>query len=240
VKTYRAQASIAAAVVLLCSTPVDAQPQIGVSEGTSIDLGRVYRGAVVEKKLTVTNPGTEELVLGQIDASCGCTGTVVTSPRVAPGGSTTVLLHFNSRSFEGPIHKSITVNSNAADHPRFTIEFTADVVVEFAVDPAQFWFRNADVGRAHTTAVGVTNNGTEPVKFTGYVTRLKGLEVALPQNALAPGQTDSIRAVFTPAAVASIIIEDVKISTTSPRQKELVIPVFGNAREFTFDKAVDP
>ena len=84
-------------------------------------------------------------------------------------------------------------------------------------------------------AVAVTNNGTEPVEFSNCQTKLKGLEVTLPGGPLAPGQTDSIRAVFTPESAASIIIEDVRITTTSSRQKELIIPVFGNAREFKFE-----
>jgi hypothetical protein len=227
---------VAVAGFLTAIAPVAvAQPRIAVGEGMSLDLGRVYRGALVEKTLTVTNPGTEELVLGTIDASCGCTGTATAARNVPPGKSTTVILHFNSRSFEGPVHKSITINSNAADHPQLRVEFTAMVVVEFAVDPAQFWFRNADVARRHSAAVAVTNNGTEPVEFSNSQTKLKGLEVTLPKGPLAPGQTDSIRAVFVPESAASIIIEDVRIATTSSRQKELIIPVFGNAREFKFE-----
>jgi hypothetical protein len=226
---------IVAGILLAIAAVAVAQPRIAVGEGTSLDLGRIYRGALVEKTLTVNNPGTEELVLGAIDASCGCTGTAAAAKNVRPGGSTTILLRFNSRSFEGPIHKSITINSNAADHPQLQVEFTAVVVVEFAVDPAQFWFRNADVGRRNSSAVAVTNNGSEPVEFTDCQTRLKGLDVEFPKVPLAPGQTDSIRAVFIPESAASVIIEDIRIATTSSRQKELVIPVFGNAREFKFE-----
>jgi hypothetical protein len=64
--------------------------------------------------------------------------------------------------------------------------------------------------------------------------------VTLPAAPIAPGQTDSVRAVFTAEAAANIIIEDVRITTSSPRQQELVIPVFGNAREFTFEQAIEP
>lgn len=233
-RPWKARVTVAGIQLAIAAVAV-AQPRIAVGEGTSLDLGRVYRGAVVEKTLTVNNPGTEELVLGAIDASCGCTGTATAARSVPPGGSTTILLQFNSRSFEGPVHKSITINSNAADHPQLRVEFAAVVVVEFAVDPAQFWFRNAEVARRQRTAVAVTNNGTEPVVFSSCQTRLKGLEVTLPKGPLAPGQTDSIRAVFIPESAASIIIEDVRIATTSSRQKELVIPVFGNAHEFKFE-----
>jgi P pilus assembly chaperone PapD len=228
------------ALLLALAPPAGGQPRIAITEGASFDLGRIYRGTVVEKKLTVTNPGTADLVLGQVEASCGCTGTVVAETNVPPGGSTTILVHFNSRTFEGPVHKSITVNSNAVDHPQLKVEFTAVVVVEFAVDPAQFWFRNAEVGRRQEAVVAVTNNGTTPVEFSSYTTRLKGLSVTLPAAPIAPGQTDSVRAVFTAEAAANIIIEDVRITTSSPRQQELVIPVFGNAREFTFEQAIEP
>jgi hypothetical protein len=85
VKSHWSAWVAAAGFLTAIATVAVAQPRIAVSEGTSVDLGRVYRGALVEKTLTVTNPGTEELVLGAIDASCGCTGTA-TAAECPPGG----------------------------------------------------------------------------------------------------------------------------------------------------------
>jgi len=226
---------IVCSCLFLAAASGAAQPRITVREGTTLDFGKVYRGNVVERGLTIENTGTEVLVIGLIEASCGCTGTVLSDKTVPPGKTTSIAVTFNSRNFDGPIVKNITINSNAENNPRLQVEFKGTVIPEFGIDPAQFWFRDAQVGRQHHAAVSITNNGTETVEFRDPRTSLKGLAITLPQAPLPPGSTDTIRAVFSPKAEAHIIIEDVRITTTSSRQQELVIPVFGNAKEYKFE-----
>ncbi len=116
--------SVTAALLSLLAAAAGAQPKIGYGE-KKFDLGTIYRGEVIEHTLTLKNTGTELLLLGSIDASCGCTGTIASNKEIRPGETGTLAITFNSRSFSGTVHKSVTVNSNAVNEPRVVIEFTA-------------------------------------------------------------------------------------------------------------------
>ena len=72
------------------------------------DLGKIDRGVVAKKELTIKNAGTEKLVLGNVEVSCGCTGTVVSNKELLPGDTTSLLITFNSKNFNGPVHKTVT------------------------------------------------------------------------------------------------------------------------------------
>src|SRR5512135_672795 len=88
-------------IVCLCTSMLHAQPVLKVGEGTSLDFGTIYRGEQFERKLTLKNTGTDTLLLGNVEASCGCTGTMLSSNRLAPGESGSLLIKFNSKNFSG-------------------------------------------------------------------------------------------------------------------------------------------
>ena len=71
-------------IILTCAALTSglAQPKIQVVGGTKIDLGSIYRGAVVERKVMLKNIGSDTLVVSRVDPSCGCTGTVVSNDHI--------------------------------------------------------------------------------------------------------------------------------------------------------------
>jgi len=219
----------------LCFTTVLAQPKLEVGGGGSFDLGKIYRGAVVDRQLTLRNPGSDTLLLGRVDVSCGCTGTVVSSDRIPPGGAGTLRITFHSQNFTGPVHKSVTVHSNAEGASETTIQFTAQVIDEIGLNPQTLLFRNADVKRLNVLLISVSNNSVTPLSLTGYRTQMKGLVLKLPAEAIPPGGTVEIRAEFTPEAPVPLISEGVFLTTSNERRPEIYIQVFGNAREFSFE-----
>jgi len=223
--------SIACAIVSTAS----AQPKLQVVGGTKFDLGSIYRGAVVERKVSLKNIGSDTLIVSRVDPSCGCTGTVVSNDHISAGKTGTLLITFNSKNFSGPVHKSVTINSNAEDEPRTTIEFTATVIDEIVLAPPQLWFKNAEVGKATTITISIKNSGKDDLKLTGYRTQLQGLALKFPSEPIAPGKTVELVAEFTPERVIPVIGEAVFLGTNNPRQPEIYIPVYGNAKEFKFE-----
>ncbi|MEW6509959.1 MAG: DUF1573 domain-containing protein [Bacteroidota bacterium] len=224
---------IALMLAVVAATSSPAQPVLSVQGGTTFDLGRVYRGSVIERLLTLKNTGSDTLHLARVDVSCGCTGTMVSSKAIPPGGSGTLKITFNSKNFAGPVHKTVTVRSNAAGHEETVISFTADVVDEILLTPQNLLFRNAEVDRVNVTTITVTNNGSTPLGLTAFRTQLKGLILKLPSSPIQPGATAEIRAEFTPEAAAPLISDGVFVKTTNDRQPELFVQVFGNARNAT-------
>jgi len=211
-----------------------AQPKISVVGGTKFDMGTVDRGQAAQKKVILKNTGSDTLILGQVEVSCGCTGTVVSNSRIAPGKTGELLISFNSSGYSGEVHKSVTVNSNAADNPRTLIEFTTTVVEEVILEPRALYFRNSEMGKVDTFSVTVKNVGKEDLLVTGYNSTNAGLALTIPKEPIAPGQSVRISGEFNPKEAKSMITDNLIIQTSSKRQPEITIAVLGAVKEFKF------
>ena len=202
-----------------------------VLEGTQFDFGRIYRGSVMERKLTLQNAGTDTLVIGTIGVSCGCTGAMATAERIPPGGTGAVRITFNSKNFAGPVHKTVTLNSNGDSLGYTIIEFTASVIDEIGMNPQSIIVPGAEVNKTSTVTLAVTNNGMTPLSLTGFRTQLKGLVLKLPPDPIPPGGTGEIHAEFTPEAPSTMLTEGVFVTTNNVRQPEVYLQVYGGVRQ---------
>jgi hypothetical protein len=220
--------------ILMCAS-AGAQLKSGaklvVLEGTQFDFGKIYRGSVMERKLTLKNAGTDTLVMGNIGVSCGCTGAMVTAERIAPGGTGSVRITFNSKNFTGPVHKTVTLNSNGDSLGYTIIEFTASVIDEIGLNPQSIIVPGAEVHKTSTVVLTVTNNGMVSLSLTGFRTELKGLVLKLPPDPIPPGGTGEIHAEFTPEAPSPMLTEGVFVTTNNMRQPEVYLQVYGGVRQ---------
>ncbi|HUI08674.1 MAG TPA: DUF1573 domain-containing protein [Bacteroidota bacterium] len=223
--TQRVIPSLLAA--LLLPAVACAQAKLVVVEGTHLDFGRIYRGEVIERTLTLRNDGTDTLVMGAIGVSCGCTGAMATAEKVPPGGKGAVKITFNSKNFAGPIHKTVTLHSNGDTSGATTVEFTAVVIDEIGLNPQSIILPDAEVGKLSTVTLGVTNNGMTSLSLTGFRTQLKGLVLKLPSGEIPPGGTGEIRVEFTPEAPSPLLTDGVFVTTNNARQPEVYIQVYG-------------
>jgi len=226
---------ILAMVLGTLGTGLMAQPRLQVIDGVKIDFGALNRGTIAERKVTLKNVGTDTLVISRVDASCGCTGTMVSDQRIKPGGTGTVMITFNSKNFSGPVHKTVTIHSNTVEGTTTVIEFVAEVVEEISLEPSAIWFRDAQVGVASTSTILVKNQGKSPLKLTGVKTQLEGLTLRLPEDAIAPGESVRLVAEYKPAAARPVLSDGVFITTSSNAQPQLYIQIYGNVKEFKFE-----
>lgn len=220
-----------ALVAVVCS--LYAQPKIQVAGGNKFDFGDIHRGQKVERKVIIKNTGNELLELGKVDVSCGCTGTVVTNGSIPPGKTGEVLITFNSTNFTGKIHKTVTVNSNAPAGPT-VVEFEGNVIQEIAVEPQQFWFKDAEVGRVNSSKITLTNNSAEPVTLTSYQSSCHGFSLALPKEPIKPGSSVELIATLKAEAASQVLNESVSIKTTNKNEPDVYVRIFGSVKEFKF------
>ena len=221
--------------VSIASLTGAAQPKLKVLEGVKFDLGKIGRGTVATKQLTLKNIGKDTLNLGTVEVSCGCTGTVVSNKQLRAGDTTSLLITFNSKNFSGPVHKSLTINSNSVDAPRTVVEFTATVTEDLSFNPMQFYFKDAEVGRRSIATIKVKNESDKDLMITGYRTQLENFVVKYPPKALAPGETMDLTAEFTPKKAVPVLSDGVSITTSSKTQSEVYVYIFGNVKEFKFE-----
>jgi hypothetical protein len=90
------------------------------------DYGVVEQGADGECVFTVTNTGTEPLIISLCKGSCGCTVPVCPQEPIAPGASAKITVKYNTNNV-GPINKSVTITSNAGNEPSKTVRISGEV-----------------------------------------------------------------------------------------------------------------
>lgn len=91
----------------------DAKPQIKF-ESEVIDYGEIAKGSNGVRQFKFTNTGDAPLVISRVYSSCGCTIPKKPEKPVAPGATGVIEVKYDTKRV-GPIRKTITVYSNAAE-----------------------------------------------------------------------------------------------------------------------------
>ncbi|MEO6220797.1 MAG: DUF1573 domain-containing protein [Ginsengibacter sp.] len=83
------------------------------------NFGKVTDGEMVEYSYRFRNTGKKSLIVSSAVASCGCTVPEKPEAPIKPGGTGFLKVIFNSKGRVGPVHKDVTVTSNA--YPQFPV-----------------------------------------------------------------------------------------------------------------------
>jgi len=101
-------------------------PRIRV-EPESFDFGKTLPGKVLRKELAIRNFGDATLVIEGVSTTCGCTAALTAESRVAPGGSTSLRITFETRSYSGRVERQVLVRSNDPKMPVLEVRLSATV-----------------------------------------------------------------------------------------------------------------
>ena len=91
------------------------------------DFGKIEEGEKVACVFTFKNKGNGSLVIGLATTSCGCTVPKYDNKPIAPGGTGSLEVVFDSSGRNGKQTKTITVRSNASK-PIVLLRITAEVI----------------------------------------------------------------------------------------------------------------
>lgn len=98
------------------------------------DYGEVENGGDGTCVFTVTNIGTEPLIISRCKGSCGCTVPQCDKAPVAPGATSAIKVKYDTKR-TGPINKSVTITSNAVNEPTKTVRIKGSVLAASAGTP---------------------------------------------------------------------------------------------------------
>ncbi len=76
------------------------------------DFGTINDGEVVEHTFRFTNTGTNDLIISNASASCGCTIPEWPKEPIAPGEKGEIKVEFNSNGKKDMVTKDITILAN--------------------------------------------------------------------------------------------------------------------------------
>jgi len=103
-------------------TPVVKTELLSLKE-TQHDFGKIQQGRPVTYEFGLTNVGKEDLVLENVQASCGCTTPVWKKEPVSPGANSIITVGYNAYA-EGPFEKTVTVTYNGGQTKVLVIKGT--------------------------------------------------------------------------------------------------------------------
>lgn len=148
-KPFRLGAALAACALLVSSgvaqqphapvppTPVPA-PQNVDPDGARIfspkptyDFGDAPQNDKVEYEFELENRGKKPLEISRVNPTCSCTVAEPAKKRLEPGEKTTVKATFNTQTFNGPVTKTLVVDSNDQTQPRFNLTISGRVSQAF-------------------------------------------------------------------------------------------------------------
>ncbi|MCG8448119.1 MAG: DUF1573 domain-containing protein [Pirellulales bacterium] len=91
------------------------------------NFGEVPSGTVITHDFAIRNDGNADLMIRQVQASCGCTGTSLAQETISPGGETTVEVKLDLVNRTGRQNRSVVVFSNDPKSPHYQLTLTGRV-----------------------------------------------------------------------------------------------------------------
>ena len=80
-------------------------------ETTTIDYGTIANGSDGERVFNFTNSGNKDLIIQNVQSSCGCTIPKKPEGPITPGESSEIIVKYDTKR-TGPFRKTITVTTN--------------------------------------------------------------------------------------------------------------------------------
>ncbi|MGE5341656.1 MAG: DUF1573 domain-containing protein [Candidatus Omnitrophota bacterium] len=203
-------------------------------EKTTIDFGEVDSGKPVDMEFKFVNAGNENLVISGVNTSCGCTAAKLDKMEYKPGERGVLPVKFDSKGYNGPVIKTITINTNDKENPytrleiKGTVKLTQFAELEFAPGADRVDFKTVKVGQSYTNKIKVKNSGTIPLQFKDILTYPE-IYVVFPKKDLNPKEQVEIKVVFTPMQ-AGPFSQFIRITSNAYKQRMMVVKVTADAK----------
>lgn len=212
---------------------VVAAPKIEVTPETK-DAGTVAKGQVIETTFVVKNNGGSDLVISDARPGCGCT--VASFDKVVkPGAEGKVVTSVDTKSFSGPISKSVLLVSNDPDRGQMNL-FIKAVVKPFVDILPQPYVRMALVKGDSDSRDVILLSEEKTFKPTVAETSQPyvkaeitpaGEKDKIPGH---PGEQYKLHISVTPDAPEGLLNAPIRIVTGVSQQPNVEIPVSGVVR----------
>jgi hypothetical protein len=208
-------------------------PKIEISPETK-DAGTVAKGQMVEATFVVKNAGGADLVISDARPSCGCT--VASFDRlIKPGAEGKIVSSVDTKSFSGPISKSVLVVSNDPERPQMNLFIKAMVKPFVDVLPQAFVRFSVIKGDSAGQDVILLSEekGFRPTIAETSQPYVKAEILPAGDKDKIPGRLGDqykVRLSVTPDAPEGLLNAPIRIATGVAQQPTVEIPVSGIVR----------
>ena len=180
-----------------------AQPKVDVIGGTNLDFGNLYTGNTHKQNVTLRNIGTDTLIVTNVSASCGCTGTLMTNDHIMPGDSGILSITFNPTRFGGKVEKAVTFDVNDTTKRHVRVVFKANVIKVVEVSPEYLIFKITQDSTG-SGSVTIKNIGQNTIHILSATPSSDDVKATFSKNAIHPGDEREIEVSFKPKSTGTV------------------------------------
>lgn len=208
-------------------------PKIEVIPETR-DAGTVAKGQVIETTFVVKNGGNADLVISDARPGCGCT-VASFDKLIKPGGEGKIQTSVDTKSFSGPISKSVLLVSNDPERGQINLFIKANVKPFVDVLPQPYVRMSVVKGDSDARDVILLSEekGFKPSITEAAQPYVKaeitpaGEKDKIPGR---PGEQFKLHIAVTPDAPEGLLNAPIRVATGVSQQPSVEIPVSGIVR----------
>lgn len=189
-------------------------------DGATISFGTKIHdfGQISDKDKTATfdfvfkNTGNSALAIHKAVASCGCTTPIYPREPIAPGGTGTIKVTYNTVGRPGAFHKTVTIYSNDQNTPNVVLIIKGnvvpkDVTVEdlypkniqgLRLKKTNISLLEAKIGSSSIETIEILNTNSTPLALS-FSKVPKHIKVQSSKSVLKPNEAGILTIKYTPA-----------------------------------------
>ena len=205
-----------------------AQPKLDVAGGTKLDFGDIYTSSPMKHLVTLKNAGSDTLIISNVSATCGCTGTLITNDHLGPNDTGTLEITFNPKSFKGKIEKGVTFRTNDTSQSNVRITFTGNIVKTLEFEP-EYLFIKASVDSSKTDTLTISNEGDRPIRILSVKSSSDLVSLKLTEDEVKPSEETLLISTFNPKTTGTLT-GNIEIRTDHPKTPVLNVRLVAWAR----------
>lgn len=200
-----------------------AGPRIAVA-GAFLDLGIVAPNAVVDSALSLTNAGSDTLIIKELSASCSCLEIGEHPGLLEPGAVGHITLKLHTVSASGAFTESLTLVSNDPAQPELTVELRGTVWQAVEAIPSFVMFRVTPDSPTNETAwVRIVNHTADPVDLKAPTVNSRSFSASL--RPVVPGREYLLGIRAIPPLSTGHTFGKVTVPTSSPKTPQVEVTV---------------
>ncbi len=203
---------------------VENQPDIFFEEPI-YNFGKVYKNEDVEHFFIFRNRGTEDLIIEDIKASCGCIISEATTPKVLPGMSEGIIVILRGVPDIGAISKNIKIYSNDPDTPVYSLKLLGEIMEDITINTRQISFGCIPKGKEVKVGIDVKPRPGFKLEIKDVISTNSDISIKYKKDE--KENEHVVEATLKDTATVGVLTGNIQILTNSERQGRLIIPFSG-------------
>ena len=202
-------------------------PKISFDERV-YDFGVVSREDLAHHRFTFSNTGQTDLIISEVDSSCGCTAVLLSTETLPPGGLGEIDVSFNPQGRRGKQKQTVSVYSNAENEPIVQLTVKGTVMAAVDVAPDRVLFGSVNNQEATTKRIRVLDSGDGTLKINHIQTSSRFFTTEVRPVHLGKAINYEVKVILQPRAPVGKFQETLTIHTNNELQPHLSVAIEGN------------